>query len=338
MIALDKPILTTPRLTLRPWLESDLAPFAAMNADPHVMRHFPKCLTREECDAAIERFQTQLDQQGFSIFAVEENAGGNFVGSVGLTQPLFGCPFTPCVEIGWRMRREFQRIGYATEAARALVRFGFETLNLDEIVSFTVSANQPSWTLMERLGMTRNPAEDFDHPKIPKDHPLSRHILYRLSKSQWKANEARLFEPSPQPQYGRRIEGRTYIIRPGSYAVIRNNRGEVAIVQTSAGIGLPGGGADAGESPEQTLHREVLEETGRKIIIHRRLGYTVEIVHSSSEGNFEKQCTFFVASFDPHAPPSAPEPGTQILWLSPHDALAVLTHQSHRWTVAQCTG
>jgi RimJ/RimL family protein N-acetyltransferase len=185
MIALNEPILTTPRLTLRPWRESDLAPFAAMNADPHVMRHFPKPLTREECDAAVERFQNQFAQHGFGIFAVELTATGDFLGSIGLTHPLFESHFTPCVEIGWRIRSEFQNRGYATEAARAALRFGFETLKLDEIVSFTVPANDRSWRLMERLGMSRNPADDFDHPKVPKDHPLSRHILYRLSRDAW---------------------------------------------------------------------------------------------------------------------------------------------------------
>ena len=335
MISLDKPILTTPRLTLRPWRDSDLAPFAAMNADPHVMRYFPKLLTREECDVAVQRFQNQVSQNGYSIFAVEETATGTFIGSVGLTHPIFEYRFTPCVEIGWRIRREFQCRGYATEAARALLRFGFETLNLDEIVSFTVPANQSSWTLMERLGMTRNPAEDFAHPKVPKDHPLSRHILYRLSKSQWKANEARLFEPNPQPQYGRRIEGRPYINRPGSYAVIQNDAGQFAIVQTAGGIGLPGGGADSAESPQETLHRELLEETGRRVIIHRQIGQSIEFVHSTREGDFEKHCTFFHAGFDDESPASPPEPGTQILWLSPHDAIAVLTNESHRWAVAQ---
>src|SRR4051812_3637701 len=110
MIALKTPTITTPRLTLRPWRESDLEPFAAMNADPRVMRHFPKALSRQECDAAIERFQNQLAQQGFGIFAVEEKATGNFVGSVGLTQPLFESHFIPCVEIGWRIAHQYQRL------------------------------------------------------------------------------------------------------------------------------------------------------------------------------------------------------------------------------------
>jgi 8-oxo-dGTP pyrophosphatase MutT (NUDIX family) len=188
---------------------------------------------------------------------------------------------------------------------------------------------------MERLGMTRNPADDFDHPRLPTDHPLRRHILYRLSKSQWKAYEARVFEAAPQPQYGRRIDGRNYLVRPGSYAVIQNDHGQVAIAQTAGGIGLPGGGADGGESPEQTLHRELLEETGRPVLIHRRLGHALEFVHSTHEGDFEKHCTFFQATFDPNSPSSPPEPGTQILWLTPHDAIAVLNHESHRWAVAQ---
>jgi len=335
MMSLTQPTLTTPRLTLRPWRESDLQPFAAMNADPQVMRHFPKTFTREESMAAVQRLQNHFTQHGFGIFAVEETATATFIGSVGLTHPLFQSHFTPCVEIGWRIRREFQNRGYATEAARAAVQFGFEKLKLDEIVSFTVPANQSSWMLMERLGMTRSPADDFDHPKLPKEHPLSRHILYRLNQSEWNERTARIFHPSPQPQYGRRIDGRTYIIRAGSYAVIQNLKGQFAIVQTAGGIGLPGGGANLNESPQQTLHRELLEETGRKLIIHRRLGEALEFVHSTTEGNFQKHCTFFHASFDPHAPSSPPEPGTQILWLTPHDAITVLTHESHRWAVAQ---
>jgi RimJ/RimL family protein N-acetyltransferase/8-oxo-dGTP pyrophosphatase MutT (NUDIX family) len=299
------------------------------------MRHFPKLLTREETDAAVDRFQNEFAKLGFSIFAVEETASGTFIGSVGLTQPFFHSHFTPCLEIGWRMRREFQCRGYATEAARAVLRFGFETLHLDEIVSFTVPANQSSWTLMERLGMVRNPSEDFDHPRVPKDHPLCRHILYRLTQSQWRTNEAQIFDPKPHPQYGRRIPGRTYIVRPGSYAIIQNDAGQFAIVQTAGGIGLPGGGADSAESSEQTLHRELLEETGRRILIHTQIDQSIEFVHSTREGDFEKRCTFFHASFDLSAPPSPPEPGTQILWLSAQDAIAVLTHESHRWAVAQ---
>jgi RimJ/RimL family protein N-acetyltransferase/8-oxo-dGTP pyrophosphatase MutT (NUDIX family) len=328
------PTITTPRLILRPWRECDLAPFAAMNADPRVMRHFPKTLTREESDALVARIQNHFIQYGFGNFAIEERATGNFIGFVGLSIPSFQSYFTPCVEIGWRIAHDFQRRGYATEAARAALRFGFETLNLDEIVSFTVPANQSSRALMERLGMTRNPYEIFEYP-VPLDHPVSLHILYRLNKTQWKAHEGRIFEPRPRTHYGRRIEGRSYIVRPGSYALIQDCDGKIAIAQTAGGIGLPGGGADAGESTEQTLHRELLEETGRKVIIHHLLGQAIEFVHSTTEGNFEKHCTFFQCSFDPNAPASPPEPGTQILWLSPDDAIAVLSHESHRWAVAQ---
>lgn len=192
MIALDKPIIKTPRFTLRPWRESDLAPFAAMNADPQVMRHFPKMLTRQESDATVEFFQTHFTRHGFSLFSVELAATGDFLGFVGLAVPSFQAHFTPCVEIGWRIRSEFQGRGYATEAARAVLRFGFEQIKLQEIVSFTVPANERSWKLMERLGMTRNPADDFDHPKLPPDHPLRRHILYRISKNSWINGNSRL--------------------------------------------------------------------------------------------------------------------------------------------------
>ncbi len=334
MIECSGPIIRTPRLILRPWREEDLAPFAAMNADPRVMRYFPKALTREECDAAVNRFMDQLHHEGFSIFAVEETATGRFIGSVGLTRPLFESHFTPCVEIGWRIAAEHQGRGYATEAARAVLESGFQKLQLDQIVSFTVPANEPSWMLMERLGMQRSFAEDFDHPRVPKDHLLCRHILYRLTRSQWKAHAIQVDEPAPQPYYGRRIDGRSYIVRPGSYAVI-NEDGRLAIVQTASGVGLPGGGADAGESPRQTLHRELTEETGRAVIVHREIGRALEFVHSSTEGNFEKHCTFFHCAFDAKVSSRAAEPGTQILWLTRDQAIAVLTHESHRWAVAQ---
>jgi ribosomal-protein-alanine N-acetyltransferase len=186
MIALSEPTIVTPRLALRPWRETDLPHFAAMNADPLVMKYFPRLLTREECDVAANRFQEQLLRQGFSIFAVEETASGTFIGSVGLTQPLFESHFTPCVEIGWRIRSAFQRRGFATEAARACLEFGFTKLNLHEIVSFTVPANARSWMVMERLGMTHSAADDFDHPRIAKDHPLCRHVLYRISRRTWE--------------------------------------------------------------------------------------------------------------------------------------------------------
>jgi RimJ/RimL family protein N-acetyltransferase/8-oxo-dGTP pyrophosphatase MutT (NUDIX family) len=339
MIELAQPTLTTPRLTLRPWHEADLPQFATMNADPRVMRHFPKTLTRGESAAAITRLMDHFHRHAFGIFAVEETATATLIGSVGLTHPLFESHFTPCVEIGWRIAHPHQGRGYATEAARAALEFGFQKLQLAEIVSFTVPANEPSWMLMERLGMTRSEVDDFAHPKVPKDHPLSRHILYRLTRSQWQEHNSKIFAPTPQIQYGRCLEGRSYIARPGSYAIIKNSHDQFAIIQTSGGIGLPGGGANPGETPEQTLHRELLEETGRPVIIHRQIGHTIDFIHSNSLSlNFEKHCTFFRVSFDPRAPSSRPEPGTEIIWLTPHDAIAVLTHESHRWAVAQlCT-
>ena len=175
-------IARTSRLVLRPWRPEDRAPFAALNADPEVMRHFPAVLTRAESDAAADRFEEQLARQGFGIWAVEIPGVTPFAGSVGLWRPSFDAPFTPCVEIGWRLARAWWGHGYATEAARAVAAFAFKTLQLPEIVSFTVPANAASRRVMEKLGMTRDPAEDFDHPNLPVGHALRRHVLYRLRR------------------------------------------------------------------------------------------------------------------------------------------------------------
>ena len=175
-----KTILTTARLRLREWDDTDLAPFAAMNADGRVMEFYPRPLTREESDAVAGRIREGFDRHGFGLWAVEVPGVAGFVGYVGLSVPRWEAVFTPCVEIGWRLAAEAWGHGYATEAARVVVGHGFGTLGLREILSFTVSANRRSRAVMERLGMVHDPVEDFDHPLLPEGHPWRRHVLYRI--------------------------------------------------------------------------------------------------------------------------------------------------------------
>lgn len=180
------PILETSRLLLRKWQQHDVAPFAAMNQCPQVMEHFPNTLTPEESANAIKAFNAEIAQQGFGLFACELKTTAQFIGFVGLHIPPFHAHFTPCVEIAWRLAQPFWGQGYATEAARAVLQFGFEQCKLTEIVSFTVLANTRSRRVMEKLGMQHNPRDDFDHPKLPIDHPLAKHVLYRLSYKDYK--------------------------------------------------------------------------------------------------------------------------------------------------------
>jgi RimJ/RimL family protein N-acetyltransferase len=174
--------LDTTRLLLRAWRDEDLEPFAAMNADPEVMRHLLGTMSREESDASAARGRAHIDQHGFGFWAVEEKGGSPFIGFVGLIRTSFEAHFTPCVEVGWRLARDAWGRGYATEAAQESLRFGFEELKLDEIVSFTVPGNIRSRRVMERLGMTHSSDGDFEHPRVPVGHPLRRHVLYRVSR------------------------------------------------------------------------------------------------------------------------------------------------------------
>lgn len=174
------PVLTTRRLILRPWRDDDLAPFAEMNADAEVMRHFPAPLSRAESDAMVGRVRLHFSTHGFGLWAVEAPGATQFAGFVGLSLPRFEAHFMPCVEIGWRLSRDCWGRGYATEAAIAALAFGFERLGLAEIVSFTVVENHPSRRVMERLGMAHDADDDFDHPALPQRHPMRRHVLYRL--------------------------------------------------------------------------------------------------------------------------------------------------------------
>jgi RimJ/RimL family protein N-acetyltransferase len=172
-------MLETPRLRLRPWRESDREPFRRMNADPRVMEFFAATLSSEESDAMILRIQAHTAQHGFGFFAVELRESDEFIGLAGLAHVPFEAHFTPCVEIGWRLAAAYWNRGFATEAAHEWLRYAFEELSLPEVVAFTVPANQRSRRVMEKLGMTRNPAEDFDHPRIPEGHRFRRHVLYR---------------------------------------------------------------------------------------------------------------------------------------------------------------
>ena len=172
--------LRTPRLLLRSWRASDLVPFAALNADPRVMEHFPSVLTRAESDAMVERMNTAIEQRGFGFWAVEVLASGELIGFVGLSVPSFDAHFTPCVEIGWRIAFGHWGKGFATEGARASLDAAFRELGLAEVVSFTATTNGRSMRVMERLGMRHDEREDFDHPSLHHGHPLRRHVLYRI--------------------------------------------------------------------------------------------------------------------------------------------------------------
>ncbi|MBS0450828.1 MAG: GNAT family N-acetyltransferase [Proteobacteria bacterium] len=178
--------LCTQRLNLRTWRDADRDAFAALNADPQVMEFFASTLSRSASDASIDAWQLQFAQRGWSNWAVEIKATGQFIGFVGLSVPVRVLPFTPCVEVGWRLARSAWGQGYATEGAREALRFGFVTLGLAEIVSFTAVVNARSRAVMERIGMSRDAHEDFEHPAVPPGSPLRRHCLYRLSQRQWK--------------------------------------------------------------------------------------------------------------------------------------------------------
>lgn len=184
-------MIRTARLLVRAWRDADLAPFAALNADPAVMEHFPQLLTRAESDAMAARIRDHLAERGFGLWAVEELGGAPFLGFVGLSVPNYQTPFTPCVEIGWRLARAHWGRGYATEAAAAVLDHGFGVIGLAEIVAMTVPGNLRSRRVMERLGMQSDPADDFDHPRIADGSPLKRHVLYRLSRRRWEAGRPR---------------------------------------------------------------------------------------------------------------------------------------------------
>jgi RimJ/RimL family protein N-acetyltransferase len=183
------PRITTERLLLREWQERDLEPFAQMNADPLVMEHFPRRLTREESDALVDRIRASWPTNGYGLWAVSTRTDDTFLRFTGLALHTFEAAFTPAVEIGWRFARGAWGHGYATEAALAALRYGFEVRQLDEILSWTAATNAPSRRLMERIGLVRDLDGDFEHPNVPVGHPARPHVLYRLSLTAWLERE-----------------------------------------------------------------------------------------------------------------------------------------------------
>jgi RimJ/RimL family protein N-acetyltransferase len=173
-------ILTTERLVLRRWRQSDREPFARINQDARVMEFMPALLTRRESDRLVDRIEAHFREHGFGLCAVELRRDPSFIGYIGLAVPSFEAHFTPCVEIGWRLSADHWGQGLATEGAQAMVPYAFEVIGLAALVSFTVPDNVRSRRVMEKLGMTHNEADDFDHPRLPEGHPFRRQVLYRL--------------------------------------------------------------------------------------------------------------------------------------------------------------
>jgi ribosomal-protein-alanine N-acetyltransferase len=198
--------LRTPRLRLRQWVDADLEPFAALNADRDVMQHLPGPLGPQESDALAAVRRAAIAEHGYGMWAVEVIDGAPFVGMVGLAEPEFEARFTPAVTVGWRVAREHWGRGYASEAARAAVAFGFESLGLEEILSWTRVTNAASRRVMERIGMTREAADDFDHPLRSPDDPTRPHVLYRLRRADWlratpaPPRQRRSAAPQPAPR------------------------------------------------------------------------------------------------------------------------------------------
>jgi RimJ/RimL family protein N-acetyltransferase len=176
----------TNRLRLRQWRPQDHEPFAMLNADPEVMEFFPAPLSRSESDALANRIEQSIASRGWGLWAAELRESGEFIGFVGLEQPSPAIPYSPCVEVGWRLARPFWGRGLATEAARTALRTGFESIGLPYIFSFTSILNARSRAVMMRLGMVAEP-ETFEHPNVPEGHPLREHLAYRLTRAEWDA-------------------------------------------------------------------------------------------------------------------------------------------------------
>ena len=176
--------LETERLLLRQWKEGDLVAFRELNSDLLVMAYFPSVLNQQQSDAVADQCKGFISSRGWSFWAVELKDVREFIGFVGLHEPDSVFPFSPCVEIGWRLHKKFWGKGYATEAAKESLAYAFNELDLSEVVSFTTVSNFRSRAVMQKLGL-KNSRQNFEHPDLPKDHPLSEHVLYKITKAEW---------------------------------------------------------------------------------------------------------------------------------------------------------
>lgn len=181
-------LLETQRLILRKWKVSDLLSLYRINSDPKVMEFFPNRLTREESDRFAKEIQYKIKENGWGFWAIEEKQSSQFIGFVGLNKPRIDLPFTPCIEIAWRLDSYYWNKGYATEAAKRSLEYAFTTLCINEVVSFTALINKRSEKVMQKIGMidTQN---NFFHPKVPSNSLLSEHVLYKITKEQWYNNK-----------------------------------------------------------------------------------------------------------------------------------------------------
>jgi RimJ/RimL family protein N-acetyltransferase len=189
MNSLASPTLRTERLLLRRWTDTDRASFAQISADPEVMRYRVAPMSREESDALIDETEACFAENGFGLWAVERRSDGRLLGFTGLSTSDFDAPFCPAIDIGWRLTRDAWGLGYATEGALASLDFAFTDLGLDEVVAHTTRLNEPSRAVMRRIGMTHDPADDFDGPWYPVGHPLRPFVLYRMRATAWRARQ-----------------------------------------------------------------------------------------------------------------------------------------------------
>ena len=193
-------ILQTERLVLRQWCSADLEPLSRMNADPIVMEYFQSVLIPEESNALLQRAYNHIEEHGWGKWAVVLKETGEFIGRIGLEEVDFHSSFSPNIELGYRLAFEHWGKGYASEGASAVLKYGFNYLNLNEIVAFTPVRNLRSQRVMERIGMHHDPRDDFDHPKLPKGHPLQKHLLYRISYQDWQHGKCERGDLNPHEE------------------------------------------------------------------------------------------------------------------------------------------
>ncbi len=183
--------LTTDNLILRQWKADDYLAFSKLNSDSTVMEYFPNTLSKKQSDSLAKEMELLISQNGWGVWAVEEKERGQFIGCVGLHEPSFDLPFSPCIEIAWRLDKQYWGKGYATEAGNEVLNFAFERLKVDEIVSFTALVNKKSESVMKRLGM-RDTQQNFEHPHLPMGHILREHLLYKISKEDWESTQKKI--------------------------------------------------------------------------------------------------------------------------------------------------